>query len=127
MCDWEPVDVLDVNFVVARKRHVCTECNSIIKSGDKYLNVSWLRDGEWHKNKACMDCNIIANWIADSDDCGPAFGELHEYLRDSDICYRTRGTKEIVIDSAYSTLLYVDDDGIVRPTPKLKQEYEAKH
>lgn len=72
--------------VRARKQHRCCECRVSIKPGDTYNRADGLWDGSFHVLKTCPPCAEARSWLWDrlsrSDECGPAFGDLYQYLTD---------------------------------------------
>lgn len=71
--------------VRARKQHRCCECRISIKPGDTYSRVEGLWDGRFQTYKTCTPCAEARDWLSrlmPSDECGPTFGDLHDYLAD---------------------------------------------
>lgn len=100
MCDWEPVSMLEEKNRKARKPRRCTECRGAIAAGESYLSRRFLFEGAWSNHSVCQLCQRALSMIDDlsakrnreftgpgwarPDDCGPAFGELVDYLLEED-------------------------------------------
>lgn len=97
MCDFETVSELTITARVARKAHRCYECGVTIKAGEGYMERRFIMDG-WHTQRVCDLCEAALvlidrdlttyalshtgpSWTR-PDTCGPAFGELVEYIED---------------------------------------------
>jgi len=73
----------------ARKPHTCCECHEVINIDDHYQYSSGVWDGEPGDYKQCLGCGEIFEAVTKADyepysDCGPCFGQLKDYLINSD-------------------------------------------
>jgi hypothetical protein len=69
----------------ARKMHVCSECDSHIKPGDRYEYVCTLFDGAWDHMAVCMDCTSVRNALfKDGFQFGSMWEDLKWFLEDSE-------------------------------------------
>jgi hypothetical protein len=96
----------------ARKAHKCCECGEVINIGDQYQYSSGIWDGEPDDFKQCLNCGVIFEAVTKADyepysDCGPCFGQLKNYLLDSDCNH----ADELL---AFSQLIGVGADSIDR-------------
>ena len=66
----ETFDLFDESFPIACKEHTCTECNRIIKKGERYQRVRALFEGRWEHYKTCIGCQRLRE-----DICG-CYGDL---------------------------------------------------
>ena len=62
---------------VARKRHVCGECGSVIDSGERYWLTKGVWDGEFSSHKMCSTCKSVYDEALYDLEC-ICFGELWE-------------------------------------------------
>jgi len=56
VCDTEVCDVFNDEWRRARKAHKCDACGETIRSGDLYMNIAMLLDGNWETVKSCARC-----------------------------------------------------------------------
>ena len=82
-------DVCTISTPKARKPHKCCECKKEINIVDFYENVKGKWNGSFDEFKTCMRCVAIrSDYI--SSECGydvdeyPPFGQLFEYIRQTD-------------------------------------------
>ena len=70
----------------AKKEHRCCECRGIIQAGEKYHLFSGVWDGSGATFKTCAECEQLRSDVAATvhRDEYPAFGELYEYVFESD-------------------------------------------
>jgi len=68
---------LSDTYPIARKEHICCECNETIKPGEKYNVYTGVYDGDFFTKKTCLICDRIRNDFCRS---GFIFGELRETL-----------------------------------------------
>lgn len=64
---------------VARKRHICSECQAPIEVGEKYHRARALWEGEWGEQKSHLLCRELSLSIS-RNDC-IAYGEMKEYYQ----------------------------------------------
>jgi hypothetical protein len=82
MCDiggGETPKIFNEHYPKSRKEHICCECGSIIKKGERYQNCSGLWD-DFETYKTCSFCakiRVQAQTDKDLDESFP-FGQLWE-------------------------------------------------
>lgn len=86
MCSCEMPTVFDAEARKARKPQRCCECRRTIEPGEiyEYAHGVWdHRGGSYH---TCAQCYEVREQekaeLPSSEDCGPCFGGLLEYLQD---------------------------------------------
>lgn len=70
---------------VARKHHLCCECEIIISVGDRYQYSSGIWDGEPADYKQCINCSelmVSATKSSESPYDSPCFGGLYEWFEE---------------------------------------------
>lgn len=78
----------NATVVKARKEHHCCECRGTIATGEEYERVTGKWDDELRTYKTCGPCRelrakVTAAFRTSLDwEEGPAFGELHEWIRE---------------------------------------------
>ena len=72
----DPPEFLVDKIVEARKDHVCCECGSEIKKGERYEKVVGKWDGEIDTIKTCLVCKTIREDLL----CSWTYGMLKEDL-----------------------------------------------
>lgn len=81
-CDWgeggDDCEVFIEKIVIARKTHVCCECDEPILPGERYEFVKGLWNGTWDTYRTCSTCAKIrkdtsSSWI---------YGQLDEALHE---------------------------------------------
>lgn len=87
-CDHD-VDVSLCDFcadkiIVARKSHVCGECNAIIAPGEKYRRIVGKHDGELTTTKLCNDCNSVVRAFFDCFTVGNIWEAMGRHVFDMD-------------------------------------------
>lgn len=91
-----PTGPYEERLVLARKQHVCVECNRAILPGETYHQAKGLWTGGWKIFRTCSECEEVRERLFDlvpdvlRDDELPAFGHLLEYAREYDIERRER-------------------------------------
>ena len=81
-CEGERPDFYEDIFRVARKKHICCECGSIIYPGEKYRVFSGKWDHGFARYKMCMLCSDAWGVVwAEIDEC-VCFGSLWEVAID---------------------------------------------
>jgi hypothetical protein len=75
--DYDMPEVYRESFHIARKTHICCECDGEIKPGEKYHRAEGVWAGEWQTYKTCLPCHRIRE-----DFCkdGWGFGELQDVI-----------------------------------------------
>ncbi len=76
--DTEQNDFYHDKIVVAKKEHICGECKSIIKIGEKYEYVSAKSD-HFFTAKTCLPCKEIRDCFC----CTWHFEYVFDYIQDS--------------------------------------------
>ena len=61
--DYEPWQVHRRKERRARKQHSCTECGRRIFSGENYVEVVGLFDGQWSRFTTCRHCEAASEWL----------------------------------------------------------------
>lgn len=73
-------------FRTARKEHVCCECPTLVKPGEKYWFINGKWSGEMETFKRCLRCHSLSIAMANEnfeDDCGGhPFGMLYDHVRE---------------------------------------------
>lgn len=88
MCDCAAPSCSTQALRKARSPHTCCECRADIYPGETYQYVSGIWDGAPADFSSCMPCAELRNEViqsVDRHDCGPCFGDLHEYIRDYEL------------------------------------------
>lgn len=82
--DWVAgfVDTREIRH--ARSPHFCCECDRVIPPGAPYRCESGVGDGEWFVYKTCRLCCSVRD---DRMNCGFAWGELWEAIRECERGY----------------------------------------
>lgn len=81
-CDFDPPSVCHVNIRKARKKHVCSECESIIAPGEQYEHVWGVWDGWPNTNKTCCRCLALRDHLDDLPCFCWSYGGLLEQARE---------------------------------------------
>jgi hypothetical protein len=102
MCDYDTVECLDLKIVKLRRPRKCAECARELPAGVLAQQRKYLFDGCWNDKRVCVQCvaaiaevdkelrdyeareraNGSPPWML-PDTCGPAFGELVWFLRET--------------------------------------------
>lgn len=90
MCstDFDASDVWDVNTVVARKPHKCSECYLPIPVGCRHLRIGSLFEGRWETIREHVECDAVAEFVrkkiceAQGEHGFIAVGGLNEEIRE---------------------------------------------
>ena len=71
MCivDGEYSTIWDETFPVARKRHVCAECDGPIPPRTKHVRIGSLYDGYWETYRMHLECRTLWTFMV-NDVCG---------------------------------------------------------
>lgn len=78
-CTWDGEgQVFDIRMPIARKQHICIECNKKIFPGENYERVVGKWEGMFDSISTCKICAAIRRDFAPCS----CFGELDEILRE---------------------------------------------
>lgn len=89
MCstDYHFPSIYSVKEPIAKIKHQCCECRSIIYPGDRYRNHFGVWEGRAETFKACNHCMIAQDWL--KNECGTyMLGGLSEEIEEHAIEYR---------------------------------------
>lgn len=73
----ECVTLLSRTQPTARKQHICYECGTTIRSGEKYQKDATVFEEEFHDYKICMTCLKIRDNLFE---CGWYYGGIWEEI-----------------------------------------------
>lgn len=74
-----------LRLVKARKPHKCCDCKRAIEKGEEYCRVTGIWD-EPLTFKVCASCEEVRRRLQENDDeCCVAYGELEEYILNSEL------------------------------------------
>jgi len=85
-CDTDDgiIILLDERTPVARKSHICGECRRTINAGEKYNLEVGVYDGQFCREKTCLDCmSIRKEFFKDGFLYGETKWMLRDYIRKS--------------------------------------------
>lgn len=77
--DYDSPEVYHEGFPIAKKSHICCECDREIKPGERYHKFTGLWKGEWMTFRTCLPCYRIREEYCNT---GYIFGELRNELWD---------------------------------------------
>ena len=87
---------------VARKAHICCECERQIEVGEQYQKVSGIWDGEPETYKTCSECAEIRDTLLCDSWCFGTLwedvGEAMPYIPWSAIAKLSKGARDLVCD-----------------------------
>lgn len=95
-CDYEPMHFYDESWHVARKGHMCSECHTVIRPGEKYLYCrgKWGSDfSVFKQHEECLAACVSVRKIEGS--CVPFGGLMEWYEDDYDPSYKREWPKSV--------------------------------
>jgi hypothetical protein len=90
----EMADVWNEDHIVARKAHVCGECDRVIDKGERYTRISYLSEGSWGGSTLCQHCRVAADWLwfeCGGFLCQAVLEDIHEHAEE----YRSWALRKI--------------------------------